>query len=129
MPAKRDALEYYENYRESNKALNHRFRIAERGSIFDEEFDLYPEEATDVWDEEAANEAIVAILETIDHVYGPLGADELRDAAITLDSVKLEISYKLMSIAHLLRPSGALIKQKLGEYRTRLKKPANAGQA
>ncbi len=81
---------------------------------------MYPEEAADVWSEQAANEAIVAILETMNHVYGRLSADELRDAAITLDSVKLEISHKLMKLDQMLRPNGPLINQKLEEYRARL---------
>lgn len=44
-------------------------------------------------------------------------ADTLRDVAINCEKDnRLEDAYKLMKIAHIIRPNGLFIKQKLDEY-------------
>jgi len=44
------------------------------------------------------------------------GIDVIRDSALALESGSLEFSYRLMKIAHLLRPEGKFIKDKLDIY-------------
>ena len=48
-------------------------------------------------------------------------ASVLRDAAIKLEKESPELSLKLMSLAHKIRPSGHFIKQKLEEYKQLLR--------
>lgn len=40
----------------------------------------------------------------------------IRDSAVSLEKINLELAYKLMQIAHEARPSGKFIQQKLKEY-------------
>ncbi len=76
LPSREQAETYYSHFRESNIALNNRFRITELPSIFDEDFSNYPEHRTDLWDEDKANEAIKRILQ----LYSELAtARELAD--------------------------------------------------
>lgn len=48
--------------------------------------------------------------------------NEIRDAAILLEGKNLILSNVLMKIAHIIRPQGPLINQKLAEYKKKLKK-------
>ena len=66
LPSKNEALDYYNYFKESNQSLNKRFKISEKEFIFDENFSMYPNEKTDLWTEETANDAIISILKTID---------------------------------------------------------------
>ncbi len=62
LPSREQAETYYSHFRDSNIALNTRFKITKLPSIFDEDFSSYPEHRTDLWDEDKANEAIKRIL-------------------------------------------------------------------
>lgn len=46
--------------------------------------------------------------------------DLLRDAALAIENSNLEQAYKLMSLAHRLRPAGKRIKTKVDEYQEKL---------
>ncbi|MBN2825666.1 MAG: hypothetical protein JXQ76_10095 [Campylobacterales bacterium] len=62
LPSKEVALDYYLNYKESNKKLNQRFKINELEYIFDDDFSIYSEKPMDRWSEESANQAIKNML-------------------------------------------------------------------
>ena len=62
LPSKKQAQEFYEKYRESNRLLNERFKISKNPYIFDDNFSMYPDVANDTWNEENANQAILNIL-------------------------------------------------------------------
>ena len=53
----------------------------------------------------------------IDYPLTATEIDAIRDTAITLETIDINISYKLMNIAHLNRPKGPFIKQKLDNYK------------
>jgi hypothetical protein len=51
--------------------------------------------------------------------------DTLRDAAIEIEEKDLQKAYYLMSLAHLGRPEGPVISEKLDEYQEKLSVPDN----
>jgi len=125
LPSRNEATEFYSHYIESNRRLNQRFGISEEAAVFSNNFDMYPEEQVDAWSEMSANEAIRKIIEAVDDVYGGLTIDEMRDAAIALESVEPMVGLKLMRMAHKLRPEGAFIRRKLNEYQRRMEEGAD----
>ena len=120
LPSRNDALKFYRHYIDSNKQLNKRFKITKNRILFSNDFDMYPREQADTWNEESANNAIKKILQTVDNVYGGLTVDDMREAAIALERTKPELSLKLMHMAHKIRPKGTFIRKKLNEYKRRL---------
>lgn len=65
-PSRTDAREYYEQYREGNIKLNQELGITtEIPSLFSEDFSSYPEERTDLWNEDTANNAILSVFEVL----------------------------------------------------------------
>jgi hypothetical protein len=50
---------------------------------------------------------------TIDDSY----ADVCRDAAVSFEQSSIGMAYKLMSLAHQIRPHGPVIKKKLADYK------------
>jgi hypothetical protein len=118
-PSKKEALEYYQKYVESNRMLNDRFHISSKDAVFDDDFSMYPDSGTDVWDEQSANDAILGIIKTLDGMYGVLDVDALRDAAVALEGMDVALSYKLINMAHKFRPHGSFIKNKLSEYKAK----------
>lgn len=119
-PARQVALDYYQNFRESNRLFNRRFSVSSLDTLFDEDFSNYPEESGDQWTEESASEFVIRMLEIIDEVYGELTADDLRDAASRFEKNRLETSMKFIQAAHKIRPDGPIINKKLQEYQRRL---------
>lgn len=128
-PARQVALDYYQNFRESNRLFNQRFSVSPLDTLFDEDFSNYPEESSDQWTEESAGEFVIRILEIFDEVYGELTADDLRDAAIRFEKNRLETSMKFMQAAHKIRPDGPIINKKLQEYEERLNEAREAEAA
>lgn len=53
---------------------------------------------------------------TLSEVNTDKDVDFLRDEAIRIESRDLELALRLMTIAHMARPEGPLIKRKLDEY-------------
>lgn len=122
LPSKEEAKAFYLRYADSNKKLNARYKLSNKhADIFNNDFSSYPDNRTDTWDEKSANDAIVNIFKSI-HPLLTIRVEDLRDAAIAMEKVNLDASYRLMLIAHKLRPSGTLIKEKVNEYRKKLKK-------
>lgn len=58
---------------------------------------------------------------TIEDVNYSFDVDFLRDEAIRIESCDLPKAFKLMSLAHQVRPTGPFIEKKLKEYKQRLK--------
>jgi len=116
LPSKKDALDYYGKFLDSNRLLNSRFKISTRDAIFDDDFDVYPDIGTDLWDEQTANEVILSLLNRLDDLYGAINVDDLTVTALTIEKHNINIINKLMFMAHKLRPDGQLIEKKLDEY-------------
>ena len=125
LPSRNRASEYYAHYRSSNEMLNRRFNINKQESLFSEDFDFYPEMSTDAWTEDSTNEFVAEILGIIDETYGGIDAVTMRNAAIRCEKENLGSSYKLMSLAHKLKPQGKLIQRKLDLYRELLAKQSD----
>ena len=62
MPSQTDACQFYQQFKEGNKALNARFKISSEDCIFSEDFAMYSEHAEDIWTEDSANSAILHLL-------------------------------------------------------------------
>jgi len=62
MPSRTDAFQFYQQFKEGNKALNTRFNISSEPCIFSEDFSMYSEEAEDTWSEDSANTALLHLL-------------------------------------------------------------------
>jgi len=121
LPKECHAREYYLNYVKSNQMLNEKFKVNSTSLLFSDDFSLYPSEETcDLWTETSANKALLNILSGIDDVFGFIGADDLRDAALALEDENVELSYKFMSAAFKMRPQGDFIRRKVLEYSNKI---------
>jgi len=89
LPSAQDAAAFYANFRESNKSLNERFKISPYQYLFDDDFSAYPPQRNDLWTENSANEAIMALLTTIKEMPIISTEDALRLMAL---SKKIEVS-------------------------------------
>lgn len=120
-PSRADAIEVYNRYIESNTRLNNEYKISSiHEDIFGQDFSIYTEERQDIWDENSANQAILNIFNALANLQSlnlMKHADLLRDSAIALENENMELSYQLMSLAHIARPSAPLITSKLDEYK------------
>lgn len=118
MPSREEAYSFYKRYRKSNKKLNEEFLINSSPSLFNEDFELYPSEPEDKWDEITANSAILDLLAAFEEV--PLSKnseiDLIRDAAVKMEALDMDMASSLMDIAYRLRPQGAGINKKQEEY-------------
>ena len=65
VPARSDAMAFYQHYQHSNSMLNKRFQISSVDTIFGDDFSMYPEIAADRWSEASANLAIKNLLSAI----------------------------------------------------------------
>lgn len=127
LPARSDAEAFYSYFVESNIKLKNEYDIA---SVFDDvfgmDFSKYPEKRSDLWDENSANEGVEYLMRRIESDYIsfkefiPANVSLLRDAAIALEKVDLDLSFKLMSLAAVYRPNGILIQRKLSAYSKKL---------
>ena len=117
VPARADAIRFYERYTESNKALANRMGIG--GDLFDQSFSRYPEVAAENWNNESADLAIASLLRAMSVLCGPLDADTLRDAAfVARKDGRKEIARKLAEGAAHLRPHGPAIQKLLSELKS-----------
>jgi len=67
-PAREDARAFYQHFRQSNKQLNEKYAINGNTCLFNEDFDMYPVESQDTWTEDSANQAILNLLEGVNHL-------------------------------------------------------------
>jgi len=65
-----------------------------------------------------------ALLPEVIHIYSYecTSYSALRDTAISLEKINLELSLKLMKAAEVLRPEGQTIKRKIAQYLKELNK-------
>ncbi|WP_189400575.1 hypothetical protein [Arenicella chitinivorans] len=64
-PSKQEAQEFYAHYRSSNIALNNRFNVSEKESIFSDNFDSYPEVSGDLWDANSVGRAVYGLINVL----------------------------------------------------------------
>jgi hypothetical protein len=119
LPARAEAEAVHARYRDSNARLAEMFGLAGGAEPFGTDFSMYPETAGDRWSEESATAAIATILGVLEELTRAVGPDELRDAALALESGKPELAHRLMRGAAVLRPAGTLIRKKLADYAQR----------
>ena len=126
LPARKEAISFYNQFKQSNLQLAHFLGLSADEDIFFDDFDTYPENQNSNWGEERANNAIIRILnasaEYINSASNEsklseeeLYVDMLRDDAISLIGKNNELAFNLLLRASELRPSGKFIKQKLKE--------------
>jgi len=65
MPSRKEAIEFYSHFKESNKKLNERFKVTSEEFLFSDDFSSYDEIGRDTWDEQTANIAISALLDVL----------------------------------------------------------------
>lgn len=101
LPAREEAMAFYDHFRESNKQLNRRFALSEREYLFSDDFSMYPVTPADRWTEDSANQAILHLLEGIKEI--PLASKIeialLRDCADALASAEPRRSRRLTELA------------------------------
>lgn len=120
LPSRADAKEFYEKYRDSNIELNRQLKISSLyEDIFGDDFNSYPEKASELWTEDSANQAITNILQSL-KCFDNIEVKTLTETAIAIEDDNLELSAQLMSLAHILNPGGFLIKKKIEEYKAKL---------
>jgi hypothetical protein len=104
----------FESFDVMNKTVNVKYRHKD-GPLFP----YSPLEATNrIEGVEQVVKEILPLIEfafsaTIDDSY----ADVCRDAAVSFEESSIETAYKLMSLAHQIRPHGPVIKKKLSDYK------------
>lgn len=122
LPSKSAAENFYKQFIVSNQKLNNEFEITQ-GGLFKDDFDDYPEQGNNTWDELTANKAITSIFNGIKEAQKTTESEyvnKLRDEAISLEKEDLTMAYYLMKRAYTLRPHGPVIKRKLTEYKDKL---------
>ncbi len=100
LPSRAEATAFYEKFIDSNRQLNRRFSLSDRDAVFGNDFDYYPQEANDLWDEDSANNAVRHLLSGISEL-GKLqqaDLDIIRQAADALRDSSPDLSAKLGEI-------------------------------
>lgn len=106
-PSRSEAEAFYAPWRDSNERLNTRFRISPLPSIFNEDFDDYPDAATPVWDLAEAERALDVVLGVLGREANPMlvfDPEDLRAAALALRDEKPEAALQFARAARMLRP-------------------------
>jgi hypothetical protein len=126
LPAQTEARAFLERYRESNRRLNARFQISPLPDLFNDDFDDFPETSNSDWTESDANDALRAVLSQLT-VFAPalmaLTADDLRTAALSLQSKAPEMALRLVTAAQALRPTGLAIAKLKADLEHTLEQP------
>lgn len=104
---------YYSHYFDSNKRLNAKYRISAIEDIFEPSI---AEGVSSAGFSQGAEEFLEQVFDSLSDL--PLQVDDLRDAAIAMEKVNLDASYRLMILAHRLRPEGVFIAEKILQYRS-----------
>lgn len=106
-PARSEAEAFYAPWRESNARLNARFGISAIPSIFNEDFDDYPERATPVWDLAGAERALDVVLGVLGREANPMlvfDPEDLLAAALALREDNPKAALQFARAARMLRP-------------------------
>ncbi len=126
MPSAAAAREFLAPYRESNRVLNQRLAITPFPDLFPDDFDDFPDAATDGWTHDTAESAMRAVIATLGKrktVMEDLTADDLRLAALALKQTDPRAALRLVNAAQLLRPNGAQINRLKAELEAKLRGP------
>ena len=119
LPSKDEALKFISRFDESNKALKEEFGIDLALDI-----EKYPNNRIV---QEVTSEDIYTVLAPIINqlmlTNNNQTVDLIRDAAILIEDIDTKKSYRLLKIAHTLRPNGPYIKKKLNQVEKKLNQP------
>jgi len=103
LPSRSDAIKLYSRYVDSNIDLNSRYLLSQKNEdIFDKNFSSYPDERSDFWVEDTANQAILNILRAMKPL-DDIDIDILKESAKALEKTRPELGSKLLSLACTLK--------------------------
>lgn len=110
--------ELYDKFKGANRLLSNKY--------FNNDVDLFPRRPpsstnTDNFSADTLKQLIPLIKMLLKTKVDDNFANICRDVAIEYEDKSLQTAHKLMSLAHIIRPSGGLIKGKLREYEGLLK--------
>ena len=114
LPSRPEAEAFQSRYTASNHRLNQRFQVSPGADLFNADYTDYPDIAANDWTEDGANAALLATLAQVNDLQpglAALTADDLRSAAVALQSTAPEAALRLITAAHALRPSGPAIQK------------------
>jgi hypothetical protein len=116
-PAREAACEFFATFSESNRLLKDVYGV---DLTFDKS--AYPEHETKQDSDLGYEvESLVNIVARISRNWDVELVDGLRDAALALESSHPHLSYRLLTFARRLRPSGEFIQKKIAELERRLR--------
>jgi len=110
--------ELYDKFKDANRLLSNKY--------FSNDVDLFPRKPpsstnTDNFSVDTLKQLIPLIEMLLKLKVDDKFANVCRDVAIEYEDKSLERAYKLMSLAHIIRPNGGFIRRKLREYEGLLK--------
>lgn len=110
LPSREMASSFYNEFKESNKSLNKRFSLQNEEAIFNDNFDMYPIEANDLWTEDSANKAIQNLLKGVESLSAFEQSDMnfLRHCAHKLGETDAGASRKMLNILSKYSPDSRL---------------------
>ncbi len=122
LPSKEKAYLFYNEFRESNRLLNQRFKISDEKSIFKEDFSFYPDQENNSLDR---NELLRLFSTAFQKVASKVKEEQeeivtakfLKEIALQVESSNRDAAKALMEKAYQLRPSSQAIQKKVLEYR------------
>jgi len=98
LPSAQEAIDFYANFRDSNKSLNNRFKLSGHKYLFDDDFSGYPSLRNDLWTEDLANEAILGMLTAINDipVLSPEEETTIRECAMKIEARNPALARELL---------------------------------
>lgn len=123
LPSAEAARAFLEPYREGNRRLNARFGVSAFPDLFPDDFEDYPEVATDNWSDAAANSAlrtVMAVMSTGDGAKNALTLEDMRNAALALQHSHPEGALRFAQAAQRLRPNGPVIVRLIADLEARI---------
>ena len=112
LPSAQEARAFLAPYRASNRALNERHHLSRFPDLFPDDFDDFPAEALQAWPDDAANEALRAVISVLGRgqtTFSDLTHDDLRKAAEALAPTDAPTALRLITAAQALRPDSGQI--------------------
>lgn len=107
LPSAEAARAFLAPYRTSNRALNERHGITAFRDLFPDDFDDFPADAVQAWPDDAANQALRAVISVLGKgqtSISELTHDDLRKAAEALAPTDAPTALRLITAAQALRP-------------------------
>ena len=110
LPSRKMASSFYKEFKESNKSLNKRFSLNNEETVFTDNFEMYPVEASDLWTEDSANKAIQNLLKGVEGLstFKQRDMEVLRQLAHKLGETDVSGSQKMLHILNKYGPESTI---------------------